>query len=108
MVVPLVDLKSALDAAIAAMPGSLRYKGVTVTCSVTELEQTDDVDEAGVLNESELEVTANRDDFTAGIPQIRLEQVEVKQSAVDTEWTAYHVMERKIDAISVTLGLMRA
>lgn len=109
MAIPLVELRAALDEAIAAMPGQMRYKGSVFTCSVSEVEQADDVDEAGILNESETEAVLNRSDLqSVGIPLIRVEQVEIKQSAVDADWTAYHVVNRKVDEISVTLGLMRA
>jgi hypothetical protein len=99
-------LEEQLQAAIDSYAGVFKWNGVEYPASVSEITQRDNVDETGILNESDCDAVVARSAFGEGpIPNNR--QVVLLKQDENSEYISFYVEDRISDTISYTFKLMR-
>jgi hypothetical protein len=107
MTINLDDLASDIENAIDDLPGQIKFGEQVISASVSPVTDREDVDEMGALVEADCEAVALRSAFANGVlPNIRTQPIQARMTEAD-EWQSFHVQEREVDAVSVTLRLRK-
>jgi len=95
-------LQDDLDYMIADLPATLTWDSQSITCTRTEVNKADDVEDEGIFQNADLEVVCSVDDFSGStLPDNR--------TVVEVDGVNYYIASQvpSQDGIAVTFSLMR-